>query len=91
MRFPDEVVFDDSIKEADGDMILSMLRRVSLDINVNRINMAGMTALHQVSRTRGERLLQTLTLIGQEVQLSSSCPTRATGRYLLSNQSMSLQ
>ena len=30
-------------------MILSMLRRASLDIDVNRINMAGMTALHQVS------------------------------------------
>ena len=32
-----------------GEMILSMLRRASLDIDVNRINMAGMTALHQVT------------------------------------------
>ena len=51
VRFPDEVVFDDSIKEADGEMILSMLRRTSLDLDVNRINMAGMTALHQVCTT----------------------------------------
>ena len=29
-------------------MILCMLRRASLDLDVNRINMAGMTALHQV-------------------------------------------
>ena len=48
VRFPDEIVFDESIKEADGEMIISMLRRASVDININRINMAGMTALHQV-------------------------------------------
>ena len=32
-----------------GEMILCMLRRASLDLDVNRINMAGMTALHQVN------------------------------------------
>ena len=40
--------------------------------------------------TRGEQLLQTDTLIGQEVQLPSSDWTRATELYLLSNQSMRL-
>ena len=30
-------------------MIMRMLRRASVDIDVDRINMAGMTALHQVS------------------------------------------
>ena len=49
MRFPDEIVFDECIKEADGEMVMKMLRRVSVEIDVNRINMAGMTALHQVS------------------------------------------
>ena len=48
VRFPDEIVFEESIKEADGEAIISMLRRASLDIDINRINMAGMTALHQV-------------------------------------------
>ena len=48
MRFPDEIVFEESIKEADGEVIISMLRRASLDIDINRINMAGMSALHQV-------------------------------------------
>ena len=48
VRFPDEIVFDECIKEADGDMVMKMLRRVSVEIDVNRINMAGMTALHQV-------------------------------------------
>ena len=39
---------------------------------------------------RGERLLQTPTLIGQDIQLSSSCPIRARQLHLLSNQSMCL-
>ena len=48
VRFPDEIVFEESIKEADGEVIISMLRRASLNIDINRINMAGMSALHQV-------------------------------------------
>jgi hypothetical protein len=48
VRFPDEVMFEESIKESDGHAIMTMLRRVSVDIDVDRINMAGMTALHQV-------------------------------------------
>ena len=39
---------------------------------------------------RDERLLQTRTLIGQEIQLRSSCPIRARELYLLSNQSTRL-
>ena len=48
VRFPDEIVFHESIKESDGDAVIRMLRRVSVDIDINRINMSGMTAIHQV-------------------------------------------
>ena len=48
VRFPDEIVFHESIKESDGEAVIRMLRRVSVDIDINRINMSGMTALHQV-------------------------------------------
>ena len=54
VRFPDEIVFEESIKEADGEVIISMLRRASLDIDINRINMAGMSALHQVRVREGK-------------------------------------
>ena len=54
MRFPDEIVFEESIKEADGEVIISMLRRASLNIDINRINMAGMSALHQVRVREGK-------------------------------------
>ena len=40
---------------------------------------------------RAERLLQTHILIGQEKQLSSSCPIRARELYLFSNQNMILK
>ena len=52
MRFPDEIVFHESIKESDGEAVIRMLRRVSVDIDINRITMSGMTAIHQV-RGRG--------------------------------------
>ena len=42
------------------------------------------------SCARGERLLQTHVLIGQEVQLPRPDWTRATELYILSNQSMRL-
>ena len=49
VRFPDEIVFHESIKESDGEAVIRMLRRVSVDIDINRINMSGMTAIHQVN------------------------------------------
>ena len=51
VRFPDEIVFVECIKEAGGEMVMNMRRRVSMQIDVNRINTAGMTALHQVCLT----------------------------------------
>ena len=62
VRFPDEVVFEESIKESDGMAIMALLRRASVDIDVNRINMAGMTALHQV-RTGNEILAKNKVLV----------------------------
>jgi len=47
VRFPDEVVFEDHIRESDGDAMMNMLRRASVEIDLDRINMSGMTALHQ--------------------------------------------
>ena len=41
VRFPDEVIFEDEIKEQDGNAIMSMLRRASIDVDINRINTAG--------------------------------------------------
>ena len=41
VRFPDEVIFEDEIREADGEAVMGMLRRASIDININRINSAG--------------------------------------------------
>ena len=41
VRFPDEVIFEDEIKEQDGSAIMLMLRRASIDINIDRINSAG--------------------------------------------------
>ncbi|XP_023343078.1 protein phosphatase 1 regulatory subunit 12A [Eurytemora carolleeae] len=67
VRFPDEVVFEESIKESDGEAIIAMLRRVSLDIDVNRLNMAGMTALHQAVLDENIVVIRLLLIHGAEV------------------------
>lgn len=67
VRFPDEIVFEESIKEADGEAIMGMLRRVSLCIDVNRINMAGMTALHQAVLDDSLVLVRLLLLHGAHI------------------------
>ena len=41
VRFPDEVIFENEIKEQDGDAVMNMLRRASIDIDIDRINSAG--------------------------------------------------
>ena len=41
VRFPDEVIFENEIKEQDGEAVMGMLRRASIDIDINRINSAG--------------------------------------------------
>ena len=41
VRFPDEVIFENEIKDQDGDAVMHMLRRASIDIDINRINSAG--------------------------------------------------
>ena len=59
VRFPDEIIFHDCVKESEAEMVEMMLRRVSLEIDVNRINMAGMTALHQVLNPRASDICDT--------------------------------
>ncbi len=41
VRFPDEVIFENEVKEQDAHSVIQMLRRASVDIDINRINSAG--------------------------------------------------
>lgn len=47
VRFPDELVFNDNVKEQDIPAVEAMLRRSSLQMDINSINSAGLTPLHQ--------------------------------------------
>ena len=47
VKFPDDLVFLDNIKENNIKEIKLMLRRTSAAININRINDTGLTVLHQ--------------------------------------------
>lgn len=41
VRFPDELVFNDNVKEQDIPAVEAMLRRSSLQMDINSINSAG--------------------------------------------------
>ncbi|XP_029658013.1 sarcoplasmic reticulum histidine-rich calcium-binding protein [Octopus sinensis] len=47
VRFADELVFNDNVKEQDIPAMEAMLRRSSLQMDINSINSAGLTPLHQ--------------------------------------------
>ncbi|XP_067942487.1 protein phosphatase 1 regulatory subunit 27-like [Watersipora subatra] len=47
VRFPDELVFQDVVEENDTEQLNHMLRRASLQVDINAINSRGLTALHQ--------------------------------------------
>jgi ankyrin repeat protein len=47
VKFADDLVFLDSIKVNDVESVRLMLRRTSADIDINKINDYGLTALHQ--------------------------------------------
>ena len=70
VRFPDEVVFQDCVKEPDTEAVASLLRRVSADIHVNRINSAGMTALHQAVLDDNLPLARILVEHGADVNIA---------------------
>ena len=72
VRFPDEVIFDECVKDSDPETVVSMLRRVSVDIDVDRINMAGMTALHQAVLDDNMILVQILVSHGANVNIQDT-------------------
>ena len=41
VKFPDELVFLDSVKENDVENVKSMLRRASANIDINKMNESG--------------------------------------------------
>jgi len=67
VKFPDEVIFENEIKEQDGEAVIHMLRRASIDININRINTAGMTALHQAVLDNNLTVVKILIGHGSEI------------------------
>ncbi|WAR20561.1 PPR27-like protein [Mya arenaria] len=67
VRFPDELVFLDNIKENDVHALGSMLRRASLQVDISAINDAGLTPLHQAVLDGNEAAVRLLVAHGATV------------------------
>ncbi|KAL4237944.1 hypothetical protein ACF0H5_002654 [Mactra antiquata] len=67
VRFPDELVFLDNIKENDINALGSMLRRASLQVDISGINDAGLTPLHQAVLDGNESAVRLLVSHGADI------------------------
>lgn len=67
VRFSDELVFLDNIKENDMVALGHMLRRASLQVDINGINDAGLTPLHQAVLDGNSNAVRLLVLHGADI------------------------
>ncbi|KAH3846671.1 protein phosphatase 1 regulatory subunit 27-like isoform X1 [Dreissena polymorpha] len=67
VRFSDELVFLDNIKENDVKALSHMLRRASLQVDISGINDAGLTPLHQAVLDGNEAAVRLLVNHGADV------------------------
>ncbi|TRY78667.1 hypothetical protein TCAL_12824 [Tigriopus californicus] len=72
VRFPDEVIFENEIKEQDGEAVMGLLRRASIDIDINRINSAGLSALHQAVLDNNLTVVKILINHGANINLKDA-------------------
>lgn len=96
VRFPNELIFLNEIKENDLTAVNEMLRRASLEIDINAIGDSGMTPLHQAVVDGNEEAVRLLVSNGCDVNrqdadswtpLHTACACGHTNisRYLLEN------
>ncbi|XP_060597141.1 protein phosphatase 1 regulatory subunit 27-like [Ruditapes philippinarum] len=67
VRFPDELVFLDNIKENDIHALDHMLRRASLQVDISGINDVGLTPLHQAVLDGNESAVRLLVAHGADI------------------------
>ncbi|KAL8612885.1 hypothetical protein ACOMHN_038140 [Nucella lapillus] len=72
VRFPDELVFLDSIKENDLKACNAMLRKASLSLDINALNESGLTPLHQAVLEGNYQAVKLLVTHGADVNKSDT-------------------
>ena len=67
VKFPPDIVFDELIKDGDSSEIVSFLRRESIDIDVNKRNDQGRTALKDLIMNDNLKCVKILVEQGADV------------------------
>ncbi len=67
VKFPQELVFEDMVKEGDSSDIVHFLRRQSVDVDVNKTNESGTTALNDLIKNGNLKCARVLVSLGADV------------------------
>ena len=91
VKFTDDLILSDSIKYNDVDEVRLMLRRASLNLNLNKINDSGLTALHQAVLENSLELV--ILLIESKANVNSLnedgwTPLHIAGFYFIQHDSL---
>ena len=67
VKFPQDLVFDEIVKEGDSSEIVSFLRRTSVDVDVNKRNKDGSTALEDLIKNSNLKCVRVMIGLGADV------------------------
>ena len=67
VKFPHEIVFDEMVKEGDSSEIVNFMRRESVDVDINKRNEHGNTALNEMIKNGNLKCVKVLIGLGADV------------------------
>ena len=67
VKFPHEIVFDEMVKEGDSSEIMNFMRRESVDVDINKRNEHGNTALNEMIKNGNLKCVKVLIGLGADV------------------------
>lgn len=89
VKFPHEIVFDEMVKDGDSSEIVNFLRRGSVDVDINKRNDRGRTALKDLIMNDNLKCVKVLVDQGADVNKrdengeASSTISRSTFHHLI--------
>lgn len=82
VKFPQDIVFNEMVKDGDSSEIINFLRRESVDVDVNQRNEHGMTALKDLIMKDNLKCVKVLVNQGADVNGKDANGSYANNSFL---------